>query len=51
MLPAESLLPRPGRIDVVVLPPVPVPPDDPVPRMLATARARILAELGEPDLT
>jgi 1-acyl-sn-glycerol-3-phosphate acyltransferase len=51
MLPAESLLPRPGRIDVVVLPPVPVPSDDPVPRMLATARARILAELGEPDLT
>lgn len=50
VLPAERLLPRPGPLQVIVGPPL-APPGDASPMsLLAEARARILANLGEPDL-
>jgi 1-acyl-sn-glycerol-3-phosphate acyltransferase len=51
MLPAEQLLPRPGRIEVIIRPPLAVPPGQPVRQLLTAARQSILEELGEPDLT
>jgi 1-acyl-sn-glycerol-3-phosphate acyltransferase len=48
-LPPDRLLPRPGPIDVHVLPAQPHPADDPV-ALRDAARAALLAELGEPDL-
>lgn len=51
MLPAEQLLPRPGRLEVIVQPPIEPPADQPVRGLLQSARQSILAELDEPDLT
>ena len=50
MLPAERVLPRPGRIEVIVKPPVTHDPGDPVRSLLAATRQSILADLWEPDL-
>lgn len=52
ILPAERALPRPGRIEIRVLEPVPPPVDgaDRSARMLHASRAAILAHLDEPDL-
>jgi 1-acyl-sn-glycerol-3-phosphate acyltransferase len=54
ILPSGRLLPRPGRIDVQVLPAIaPLPELDPPAAIAATrdkARERILSALGEPDL-
>ena len=47
-------LPRPGRIEVSILPPIPPPhgvPAHSAPLLRARARAAILATLCEPDLT
>lgn len=53
VLPAGRLLPRPGRIEVVVTPPV-TPPEvagsPPARVLMAVSRERMLAVLGEPDL-
>src|SRR5690606_37038641 len=50
-LPCGRLLPRPGRIEVEVLPPVcPLPDADSALELRDRARARLLAVLGEPDL-
>jgi 1-acyl-sn-glycerol-3-phosphate acyltransferase len=53
ILPAGRFLPRPGRIDIHVLPSVgpmrDMKPADAVTHMRDVAHARILAELGEPD--
>jgi 1-acyl-sn-glycerol-3-phosphate acyltransferase len=52
MLPASARLPRPGSIEVIVKPALPVPDEQhPVQHLLASARASILADLDEPDLT
>lgn len=53
VLPADARLPRPGRLEVEILPPVvaPLPNEqDPVARMKVEARTRILERLDEPDL-
>jgi 1-acyl-sn-glycerol-3-phosphate acyltransferase len=53
ILPAERLLPVPGRIEVELLPPLPVPAPtetDRAERLRTAARSAILAKLGEPDL-
>lgn len=54
ILPSGRFLPRPGRIDVHVLPPLgPFEEMEPTAAIVATreqARSRILAALGEPDL-
>lgn len=47
-------LPRPVRIEVAILPPIPPPPGTPAhsaPLLRERAREAILAVLGEPDLT
>jgi 1-acyl-sn-glycerol-3-phosphate acyltransferase len=47
-------LPRPGPIELEILPPIIPPPgaaDEAVPALRDAARAAILAALGEPDLT
>jgi 1-acyl-sn-glycerol-3-phosphate acyltransferase len=56
-LPADSMLPWPGSIEVTVLPPLPAPdstaamPDaDRAASLRDQARAALLAALGEPDL-
>jgi 1-acyl-sn-glycerol-3-phosphate acyltransferase len=54
-MPATRMLPRPGPLEVLYLPPIhPVAPqsegEDPVLALRDRARAAILAELGEPDL-
>jgi 1-acyl-sn-glycerol-3-phosphate acyltransferase len=55
ILPSGRFLPRPGRIDIQVLPPLgPMPGLEPAAAIAATrdqARSRILAALGEPDLS
>jgi 1-acyl-sn-glycerol-3-phosphate acyltransferase len=55
VLPAGRFLPRPGRIDIQILPPVgPMTEMEPSAAIMATrdqARTRILAALGEPDLS
>jgi 1-acyl-sn-glycerol-3-phosphate acyltransferase len=55
VLPSGRYLPRPGRIDVHVLPALePMPDLDATAAIVATrdqSRARILAALGEPDLS
>jgi 1-acyl-sn-glycerol-3-phosphate acyltransferase len=54
VLPCGSLLPRPGRIEVRVLPTLHQPSDRTAATVNAVrdqARARILAALGEPDLS
>jgi 1-acyl-sn-glycerol-3-phosphate acyltransferase len=48
-------LPRPGRIEIEILPPLPLPADgdgdgDPAVELRERARAAILHRLGEPDL-
>jgi len=50
MLPAERVLPRPGRIAVIVKPALFPSATSDVAGLLADARRSILAELGEPDL-
>ncbi len=50
MLPAERVLPRPGRIDVLVKPALFPSATSDVAGLLAEARRSILAELDEPDL-
>lgn len=50
MLPAEKALPRPGRLEVIVKPPVVAEGPDQVVALLMEARQSILADLGEPDL-
>jgi 1-acyl-sn-glycerol-3-phosphate acyltransferase len=54
-MPATRMLPRPGPLEVLYLPPIhPVAPqdegEDPVLALRDRARAAVLAELGEPDL-
>ena len=54
-MPATRMLPRPGPLEVLYLPPIhPVAPqgddEDPVLVLRDRSRAAILAELGEPDL-
>lgn len=55
ILPSGRFLPRPGRIDIHVLPSVgpirDMKPADAVTHTRDVAHARILAELGEPDLS
>lgn len=51
MLPADTRLPRPGTIEVVIRPAIETPAVDTVRGLLTAARHSILAELGEPDLT
>jgi 1-acyl-sn-glycerol-3-phosphate acyltransferase len=50
MLPAQRLLPRPGRLEVIVKPPVDRNPEDPLRSLLEGARRSILEDLDEPDL-
>jgi 1-acyl-sn-glycerol-3-phosphate acyltransferase len=53
-LPSNKMLPRPGRITVELRPPIPAPASDDAhaaARLRDAARAEILRELGEPDLT
>jgi 1-acyl-sn-glycerol-3-phosphate acyltransferase len=50
MLPAERALPRPGRLEVIVKPPVLAEGPDQIGLLLLEARRSILADLGEPDL-
>ncbi len=50
ILPAERLLPRPGRLEIIVRPPL-WPAAGTTPQtLLEAARRSILSELGEPDL-
>ena len=55
ILPSGRFLPRPGRIDIQVLPPLgPMSGLEPPAAIAATrdqARSRILTALGEPDLS
>jgi 1-acyl-sn-glycerol-3-phosphate acyltransferase len=51
LMPASRLLPRPGRIMVIVKPPVVHAAEDPVRSLAQAARQSILEELREPDLT
>lgn len=51
VLPAERTLPRPGRIEVLVKPPVIQPPGSPARSLLEAARRSILEDLPEPDLS
>ncbi|MEE8528259.1 MAG: lysophospholipid acyltransferase family protein [Gammaproteobacteria bacterium] len=52
ILPADRNLPRPGRITVKVLPPVPAATNgrSDAPKLRDCARSALLEELGEPDL-
>ncbi|NBO19932.1 MAG: 1-acyl-sn-glycerol-3-phosphate acyltransferase [Proteobacteria bacterium] len=54
MLPSPLFFPRPGRIEVELLdplhPPADVPPERAAAALRDTARAQILARVGEPDL-
>lgn len=52
MMPADQNLPVPGRIDIVVLDPIPVsdPAYESSAKLAAASRERILTELDEPDL-
>ncbi len=54
-LPPTGGLPRPGRIELEILPPLarrpPAAAEQTVPQLRDRARAAILAALGEPDLT
>ncbi len=50
MLPASQLLPRPGRLEVIVRPALRPTASDSAASLLEQARASILAELNEPDL-
>ncbi|MFT3904733.1 MAG: lysophospholipid acyltransferase family protein [Steroidobacteraceae bacterium] len=52
-LPPDSALAMPGRINIAILPPVKVPPQttDPAAALRDAARAALLAELDEPDLS
>jgi 1-acyl-sn-glycerol-3-phosphate acyltransferase len=53
ILPSERFMPRPGRIDIQVLPAIPAHTAGGAEAVAATrdlARARIVAALGEPDL-
>jgi 1-acyl-sn-glycerol-3-phosphate acyltransferase len=52
-MPAGSLLPQPGRIEVELTPPLPAPTsgnDESIAATLRAARAAILARIPEPDL-
>lgn len=51
MLPAGQLLPRPGRIEVIIRPALAIPTEHPVRGLLQAARQSILKDLDEPDLT
>lgn len=52
MLPAGRGLPRPGRLEVIIKPPVdPAAADLSSTELMRTCRAHILADLGEPDAT
>ncbi len=50
VLPAGQLLPRPGRLEVIVKPPLETPPGDRGHALADAARRCILEDLGEPDL-
>jgi 1-acyl-sn-glycerol-3-phosphate acyltransferase len=50
MLPASRALPKPGRLEVIVKPPLVPSAGDPVAVLLSEARRSILADLDEPDL-
>lgn len=52
-LPPSGGLPRPGRIELEILPPIAPPAGgvEAVPQLRDSARAAMLAALGEPDLT
>jgi 1-acyl-sn-glycerol-3-phosphate acyltransferase len=50
MLPAAQVLPRPGRLEVIVQPALFPSALTDVASLLAAARTSILAALGEPDL-
>lgn len=53
-MPSTRIFPRPGSIEVrygiPIVPPVPVPGEDPALKLRDLSRAAILSELGEPDL-
>jgi 1-acyl-sn-glycerol-3-phosphate acyltransferase len=50
MLPATQVLPGPGRIEIIVRPPLLPVPETRVADLVADARRSILADLDEPDL-
>ncbi|MCL4721989.1 MAG: hypothetical protein KJ041_08595, partial [Gammaproteobacteria bacterium] len=50
MMPAERILPRPGRLEIIIKPPLFPTGDAPTRALLEQARQSILADLGEPDL-
>lgn len=50
ILPAGRLLPRPGRLEIIVRPPLLPSPSTTPQVLLEAARLSILVELGEPDL-
>lgn len=50
MLPAHTLLPRPGRLEVHIQPPVETKHGASSPELVAQCRAIMLPVLGEPDL-
>lgn len=50
LLPADRILPRRGRIEVIVKAPIEASGDDPVRGLLLSARRAILEDLDEPDL-
>ena len=52
ILPAEQIMPVPGRLEVIIRPSVdPGDEDTPIQALMTECRARILEELDEPDLS